>query len=149
MKVSKDLQDRVDGVMSGLPASLIKLKAEGKYLMPYVQHVPEQIEKVQSEFLKLCAEVLKSKNYIDGKVHRQGIIGRFLDDSGNQVLYSTWYRFMCIDDGYREWCQPYYAINYHTLKIEECCCINDKYPELLEYFRDKKIDVVLNKESRD
>jgi hypothetical protein len=139
----KEIQDRVDVVMSGLPKSLIKLKAEGKYLMPYIQHVPEQVEMVQSEFLKICADVLKDNHYIDGKIHRQGIIGRFLDDSGSKVLYSTWYRFMCIDENYREWCQPYYAINHVSYKIEECCCINDKYPELVVYFRDKKIDIVL------
>lgn len=140
--MSKDIQDRVDIVMSGLPKSLLKLDAEAKYSMPYIQHVPSEVERVQSEFLMICADVLKS-TYYTGKVHRQGIVGRYLDDSGNQILYSTWYRFMCIDENYREWCQPFYAINYENYKIEQCCCINDKYPELVTYFRDKKIDVVL------
>jgi len=141
--MNKDLQSRVDDIMSGLPKSLVKLKADREYLMPYMQHVPEEVERIQSEFLELCADVLKSNYYTDGKVHRQGIVGRFLDDSGNHILYSTWYRFMCIDDHYREWCQPYYAINYKQFKTDECTCINDKYPDLVTYFRDKKIDVVL------
>lgn len=141
--MSRDLQSSVNAIMSALPKSLVKLEADREYLMPYIQHVPEEVEKVQSEFLRLCANVLKSNYYINGKAHRQGIVGRYLDDSGNQILYSTWYRFMCIDEHYREWCQAYYAINHTKYKIGECCCVNDKYPELLEYFRDKKIDVIL------
>lgn len=140
---SKELQNRVDSVMGVLPKSINDLHADGKYLMPYIQHIPEQVEFVQSEFLKLCAEVLGSGYYTDGKAHRQGIVGRYLDDSGNKILYSTWYRFMCIDDNYREWCQPFYAINYKNYKIKECCCVNDKYPELVSHFRDGKIDVIL------
>lgn len=137
------LQERVDRLMSELPKSILKLNAESKYLMPYIQHVPDEVERVQNEFMKICADVLKSNYYTDGQVHRQGIIGRFLDDSGNKILYSAWYRFMCIDEYYREWCQPYYAINYSQYKIEECVCVNDKYSDLVVYFRDKKIDVVL------
>lgn len=144
---SKKLQILVDDLMSNLPKSILDLGADREYLMPYIQHDPEEVDRVQFEFLEICSEVLKSKFFTGEnsleKAHRQGIVGRILDDSGNTILYSTWYRFMCIDDGYREWCQPYYAINYSHYKIEECSCINDKYPELLSHFRGQKIDSIL------
>ena len=47
---------------------------------------------------------------------RNSIIGRYLDDAGTNAVYSAWYRFMSMDDLYREWGQPYYALNPGTGK---------------------------------
>ena len=49
-----------------------------------------------------------AKNPIE--VHPQSIVGRILSDCDHE-LYKAWHRVMCIDDSYREWGQPYFAIN--------------------------------------
>jgi hypothetical protein len=147
IKMDRVLQFRVDKVMCGLPKSVIDLGADRKYLIPYIQHIPSEVDRVQHEFLVICREVLGIK-YKDGEyVNKHGIIGRYIDDSGNASLHLGWHRFMCMDEGYREWIQPYYAVNTEKYNISECTCINDKYPELVDYFvcrqRDKKLDILL------
>lgn len=139
-----NLKERIDLVMQNLPISMEELNS--KYVsrneVPYIQHTPDSVEKTQADFLKICDEVLKSDYYTTGKIHRQGIIGRYLDDCGVSELYSTWTRFMCIDEQYREWSQPYYA---HPDKVKESdmLCINTLEPELISYFRDKKLEQIL------
>lgn len=145
-------------IMSILPPSYGKLMDSGQIHelnqthgieATYIQHIPEDVEKAQSEFMILCSSVLKSDYYTKGKIHRQGIVGRFLDDSGNKILYKSWYRFMCIDDMYREWEQPYYATNFEKYKGNNVMCINNMIPEILSYYRDRKINIVINeKESK-
>lgn len=78
--------------MSILPPSYKQLGILGGD--KYIQHIPDDVEKAQSEFLKVCSEVLKSDVYTKGKIHRQGIIGRYLDDCGVNILNTTWNRFM-------------------------------------------------------
>jgi hypothetical protein len=103
-------------------------------IIPYIQHIPRNVDKAQAEFLEICSYILKDEKFTKGKVHRQGIVGRFLDDSGNKDLYNIWYRFMCIDENYREWTEPFYTINYEQYKIENCSCLNNKYTELIVFF---------------
>jgi len=112
---------------------------------PYIQHIPEMIEEAQNTFIELCVQKgILDKKFLDGKVHRQGIIGRYLDDSGT-LAYKYWYRFMCIDEKYREWEQPYYAINTDIEgKDFHGVCINNLTPELISFFRDQKIKTVLS-----
>lgn len=58
------------------------------------------------------AGIKKHPDFISNPFNcRRGSIGRYIDDSGNSILYRAWYRFMCMDDECREWGQPYYAIN--------------------------------------
>lgn len=139
------LKERIDKVMSNLPPTTVE-DFNHKYTsmneIPYIQHIPDVVEKTQTEFLQICGEILKSDVYTTGKLHRQGIIGRYLDDCGVSELYSTWNRFMCIDQEYREWGQPYYAYP-DRLNGRETLCINELEPELVSYFRDKKIDKIL------
>ena len=139
-----NLKERIDLVMQNLPISMEELNSKyvSKNEVPYIQHTPDSVEKTQADFLKICDEVLKSDYYTTGKIHRQGIIGRYLDDCGVSELYSTWTRFMCIDEQYREWSQPYYA---HPDKVKESdmLCINTLEPELISYFRDKKLEQIL------
>ena len=104
------LSERIKGVMSILPPSYHDLNISGGE--KYIQHIPEDVEEAQSQFLRICSEVLNSDVYTKDKVHRQGIIGRYLDDCGVSILYKTWNRFMCIDELYREWEQPYYAFRF-------------------------------------
>lgn len=146
---------KIDTIMSNLPRStdeVIRSETVGWEKEPFIQRIPEVVENTQSEFLKLCGEILKSDIYIKGKIHRQGIIGRYLDDSGNVELYRTWNRFMCIDESYREWKQPYFTMvirtkrsRFSVVKYSELnsICINAEYPELVSYFRDKKISTII------
>jgi len=108
----------------------------------YIQHIPSIVEKAQYEFLELCVEVgVLPNRYLEGKVHRQGIVGRFLDDCGKKDIYATWYRFMCIDEDYREWQQPYYAHNYQKFK-DIGHSLNDN-PHIKQFFRDQKLNQIL------
>ena len=111
---------------------------------PYIQHIPEMVEESQRSFIEFCVqEGILDKKFLDGKVHRQGIIGRYLDDSGT-LAYKYWYRFMCIDEKYREWSQPYFAINFEKEgKDFDGACINNLSPELISFFRDQKITNIL------
>jgi hypothetical protein len=38
------------------------------------------------------------------------LIGRYMDDAGPTALYAAWNRIMCTDKHFREWGQPYYAL---------------------------------------
>ena len=111
---------------------------------PYIQHAPSVIENLQKDFIKICVqEGILPDRFLEGNIHRQGIIGS-LDDSGSGA-YKYWYRFMCVDEKYREWQQPYYAINYDKEFVEfEGVCINNMSRELVEFFRDQKIKNVLS-----
>jgi hypothetical protein len=146
---------KVEELFSYLPPSLNsvkdKLYENGNEIglktgyEPYIQHIPEMIEEVQSVFIELCVqEGILDKKFLKGKVHRQGIIGRYLDDSGSGI-YKYWNRFMCIDEKYREWEQPYYAINTDIEgKDFHGVCINNLSPKLISFFRDQKIKTILS-----
>ncbi len=109
--------------------------------VPYIQHIPEDVEEAQYNFIKMCVDQgVLSEKFLHQKVHRGGIVGRILDDSGNSDLYKMWWRFMCIDEEYREWTQPHYA--YYSSEYKTVC-INSTHPILIQYFRDKKIDKII------
>lgn len=38
------------------------------------------------------------------------LIGRYIDDSDCRPLHKAWYRLQCMDQKFREYSQPYYAI---------------------------------------
>jgi hypothetical protein len=48
---------------------------------------------------------------------------------------------MCIDSKYKEWEQPYFAFAQDG--IADGICINDLCPQLIQFFRDQKIDNLL------
>jgi len=146
---------KLEKIFSYLPPSLDKVKnnlSENGHKIgliseyePYIQHIPEMVEEAQRSFIELCVqEGILDKKFLSGKVHRQGIICRYLDDSVSGI-YKYWNRFMCIDEKYREWEQPYYAINFEKEgKDFHGCCINTMSPELISFFRDQKINEVLS-----
>lgn len=76
--------------------------------------------------------------------HRQGIIGRWVDDSGKSDLYRGWNFFMTIDESYRKWEQMYYTFpkNYEKHK-HEAICINETNGELKRLFRARNLDILL------
>lgn len=135
----KNLKSRIDAIMKVLPPSFEKLGISNDPGNPsYIQLVKEDVEEAQKNFITLVDEVLGT-NYSGEEIHRRGIIGRVIDDSGNKDLYQTWYRFMCIDDNYKEWQQPYYAINEQTKSI----CVNKTNPQIVSYLRDIKLEKIL------
>ena len=143
-KIFSYLPPSLDKVKDNLSENGQKIGLKTGY-EPYIQHTPEVVEEVQAAFIQLCVKsgILPEK-FLEGKVHRQGIIGRYLDDSGSGS-YKHWYRFMCIDEKYREWEQPYYAINSEKEgKDFEGVCINNLSPDLISFFRDQKIKTVLS-----
>jgi hypothetical protein len=144
------IEEKLKKLFSYLPPSINDVRGNlyengNGFNDPYIQHTPEIVEEVQAAFIELCVQegVLPEK-FLQGKVHRQSIIGRYLDDS-NSIFYKHWYRFMCIDEKYREWQQPYFAINIEKEgKDFHGLCINTLSPELIEFFRDQKINEVLS-----
>lgn len=145
-------KEKVEKLFTYLPPSLdsVKNKLDVGFKTgyePYIQHIPEMVDEIQEVFVELCVQegILPDK-FLKTKVHRQGIIGRYLDDSGSGA-YKYWYRFMCIDEKYREWQQPYYAINAEKEDMGlhfEGVCINNLSPDLVTFFREHKINSIIN-----
>jgi len=135
----KSLKSRIEEIMKVLPPSFEELGISNDPSNPsYIQLVKEDVEEAQKNFITLVDEVLGT-NYSGEEVHRRGYIGRIIDDSGNKDLNKTWNRFMCIDDNYKEWQQPYYAFNEQAKSI----CVNKTNPKIISYLRDMKLEKIL------
>jgi len=79
----------------------------------YFQHEASSVKAAWKETIELARPLFKSFNWANAsseEIHPMGVIGRIIDDS-NSPIGKLHYRFMCIDDKYREWQQPYFAIN--------------------------------------
>jgi len=79
----------------------------------YVQQDPIKVQEFKRQIMLMGAEHHSkmaewAKNPME--VHPQSIVGRILSDC-DSTLYGAWNRVMCMDDKFREWGQPYYAIN--------------------------------------
>jgi len=70
----------------------------------YIPHKPADVENAKNQLL-----VLARSMGIDAQGF--GILGRYLDDSGNKAMYSAWGRLFNCDSQGREWGQGYYAYN--------------------------------------
>lgn len=134
---------KIDEILKILPSRLI-FDDDNIPEYSFIQHIPEDVEIAQSEFLQYCvSEGVLPSSFLKGDVHRQGIVGRYLDDCGKIHISNVWYRFMCIDDMYREWQQPYFAINYGKLcNVQPCYSLNSN-PILVQFYRDRNINRVL------
>ena len=104
----------------------------------YIQHSCDIVEKCQRDFLDYCYEVTGQDVFKEKNVHRQGIVGRYLDDGGTD-LYRYWHRFVCIDEENREWGQPFFAINPTKGKQR---CLND-LPSVKSKIRDTKLNELI------
>lgn len=80
----------------------------------YLQHDPEIVKKAMIEILKLSEidfKEDKEKIFENPFSYRQSYyIGRVMTD-GNNICWSAWCRFLSMDNKYREWGQPYFALN--------------------------------------
>lgn len=79
----------------------------------YVQQDPIKVQEFKRQIMLMGAEHHSkmeewAKNPME--VHPQSIVGRILSDC-DSTLYEAWYRVMCMDDKFREWGQPYYAMH--------------------------------------
>ncbi len=78
----------------------------------YLQHEKDVIDKAMVDLLKVSdidKEYWDKPQFLDNPFScRFGIIGRVIDDS-RSAINSLWYRFMCMDENYREYGQCYYA----------------------------------------
>lgn len=107
----ENLINDINLIMSNLPAkpSDCEFTNGGGYL----QHCRETLFSAKLAFLNLC-KVYVNTTYVNAALEtRVGFmnLGRVLDDSNISPLYSSWIRFVCIDENLREWGQPYYANN--------------------------------------
>lgn len=80
----------------------------------YIQYTAENVARFEKETERLIREYI-SKEYADKYAQcPRGIVGRYLSDGGgpqNDLAYKLWTRRYCIDDSFREWGQPFYALN--------------------------------------
>ena len=76
---------KLSEIMSILPSSSIFSLSTQEY--SFINHIPEDVELAQSEFIKYCvSRGVLSKKFLNDKVHRQGIVGRYLDDCGEKDI---------------------------------------------------------------
>ena len=95
-----NLEDKIKEIMSILPPSinyidsvLVSTATDDRYPRRYIQHIPEDVELAQKLFIELVNSELKT-DFSTENINRLGILGRYIDDSGNSLLYNTWSRFM-------------------------------------------------------
>ena len=80
----------------------------------YVKHDKAKLRNAQIQLLEICKEYIDHKwiqQTIDDETVHSSYVGRLLDDYGIRPLNDAWFRFSCVDNQYREWGQPYFAIN--------------------------------------
>jgi hypothetical protein len=124
--VREHMIDFVDSAMAKLKTTPGDSNWEG-----YVQHDKNTIFQCKKELFEIANQEGVLKWWIDSQINEHGKtvnelieachpswFGRMLD-GGHAPLSVAYRRLMCIDDLYREWNQPYYAINPGSGK-EEC-----------------------------
>lgn len=81
----------------------------------YIQHDSASINEAMMGVLEQAKKYSGHRSIVDsmeiGFPARRGIVGRIIDDCCPRPINMAWYRFMCTDDDYREWGQPYFALN--------------------------------------
>ena len=145
MKLEKEIKKIIDILPPSYEDLVSRTGKNFSNANSFIQHIPGNVDEAQSKFMAICRREIDYDTYDDSKkkIHRQGIIGRYLDDSGNVLLYRNWHRFMCIDEKYREWEQPHFSIYYPKYE-DVAICINGEIPELKAFFRDRKLEQILD-----
>lgn len=87
----------------------------------YIQQDPETFKKVRRSLLKLAQRECPHK-WIDQSIADDSIdpswAGRIISDCSAPISRG-WYRISCTDKRFREWGQPYFALNPSKGKQEE------------------------------
>lgn len=76
----------------------------------FIQHTPEALANWLSDVEKLLRKYEGAETADRWAQNPRGIVGRYLDDGGSPA-YAFVYRVMSIGNDFREWGQPYYALN--------------------------------------
>jgi len=120
------LIEQVADIMSVLPRAQYAFDSKFKKGRAYIQHDKSALRKVQVELLEICKNYV---NYawiqyaIDNEDVPLSYVGRLMDDQDIEILRTAGYRFLCIDDEYREWEEPYFKSNHD---IDISVCLNPK-----------------------
>ena len=85
----------------------------------YLQHDRETFLRVQADLARLVRKHFKDKYslpHIDWTINADrpaGMtsIGRLIDDGMGKAMRHAWFRICCVDNEFREWGQPFFAIN--------------------------------------
>ena len=109
----------------------------------YIQHIPEDVELAQTQFIKYCVDVGVLPDRFLDNIHRQGIIGRYLESCGNSEVEKTWNRFMCIDNKFREWSSTYNSFNPINIITKEFRSLNSD-PDIVQFFRNRSINKIFD-----
>ncbi len=114
----------------------------------YLRIPAELVENIERDFVPLVDEVFGTDFNEPGNYHRQGFIGRYVSDSNNPFMQKVYLFLSFIDEDFRMWQQPYFVhqSNDGMLNMNDCCCVNDKYPELKQQFRNHTIGGLLSKD---
>lgn len=110
----ENLISAIEGIDSRLPKLPKKDNSNFSNGEDYLQHDSEIIKKAMIDLLKISdisKEYWNEPEFLNSPFDcRFGIIGRIIGDSDSPI-HSLWFRFMCMDDNYREYGQPYYALH--------------------------------------
>jgi hypothetical protein len=76
----------------------------------YIQHNPQTVELVKNALIDMWQGEENFK--LESRAHpaRYSILGRIFSEC-NSPLAVPWQRLCCIDDHYREWGQPFFALH--------------------------------------
>ena len=95
----------------------------------WIQHKKENYDKAKIALLNLCRPICKNFpdiiKMIDSnrlEIHPTSFISRLLDDSNSPCKWAMG-RLSCIDEKYREYSQPYFAINGPE---NDMVCVEDR-----------------------
>jgi len=106
-------RDRLIAVINDATALLLPPVGDRK---GYVQQDPAAVLAFKTRLLIIARKVgvYGADTATAETTHNQGMMGRFIDDSGCKPLQFAWFRLQCTDEKAREWEQPFYAINAGT-----------------------------------
>lgn len=85
----------------------------------YVQQVPATVLSVQADLVKIARRYFTDKSsnahfdFAETAAQPAGLsmVGRFIDDGCPSPVNRAWRRICCMDAEFREWGQPYFAMN--------------------------------------
>ena len=102
----------VDEIMSVLPHrpdSIDFTNGDG-----YIQHDKDKLKKVKINLLTFAKKHINHEwiqKTIDDENSHPSFVARLFEDYSVLPLQKAWDRFYCVDSEFREWGQPYFAIN--------------------------------------
>lgn len=74
----------------------------------YLQCDKVIVDNLKELFLKTANAYFKPTTPF---IHFDGIVGRYISDSGTQAFNKIYFRLSCIDSNYRMWHQVYFRLN--------------------------------------